>query len=57
MGFPSLVRDDLRPLQRRVVVLAGMLGVVFLLILARLWVLQVLQGAHWRDQAEKTPLD
>ena len=51
---PSLVRDDLRPLQRRLVVLAdpGLVPAH----LARLWLLQVLQGAYWRSQAENNRL-
>jgi penicillin-binding protein 2 len=56
MAFPSLVRDDLRPVQRRLVVLAATLVALFALIVARLWVLQVLQTQYWRGQAENNRL-
>jgi penicillin-binding protein 2 len=56
MALPSLVRDDLRPLQRRLVGLLVGVGAVVLLLLARLWALQVLQSAYWRAQAENNRL-
>ncbi|HPC84227.1 MAG TPA: penicillin-binding protein 2 [Thermoanaerobaculaceae bacterium] len=50
------VRDDLRPLQRRVVAMMLFVGVAFLLLLGRLWVLQVLQTEKWRRAAENNRL-
>lgn len=50
------VRDDLRPLQRRLVMMMLVLGVAFLALLARLWVLQVLQTERWRAAAENNRL-
>ncbi|MCU0293247.1 MAG: penicillin-binding protein 2 [Thermoanaerobaculaceae bacterium] len=50
------VRDDLRPLQRRLVVMLLALGLAFLAMLARLWVLQVVQGDRWRAAAENNRL-
>ncbi len=52
----TFVRDDLRPLQRRVAVLLAAVGVLFALIAARLWVLQVVQGPRWRTAAENNRL-
>lgn len=49
-------RDDLRPLQRRLIGMALLLAVAFLLVLARLWTLQVLQGERWRRAAENNRL-
>jgi penicillin-binding protein 2 len=50
------VRDDLRPLQRRLVIMLLALGLVFLAMLARLWVLQVVQSDRWRAAAENNRL-
>lgn len=50
------VRDDLRPLQRRLVIMLLALGLAFLAVLARLWVLQVVQGDRWRAAAENNRL-
>lgn len=50
------VRDDLRPLQRRLVVMLLALGLAFVAMLARLWVLQVVQGDRWRAAAENNRL-
>lgn len=50
------VRDDLRPLQRRLVAMILVLGLAFLLLLARLWTLQVLQTDRWRRAAENNRL-
>lgn len=50
------VRDDLRPLQRRLVAMMLLLGLAFGVLLARLWVLQVLQSARWRQAAENNRL-
>ncbi|MGV8039861.1 MAG: penicillin-binding protein 2 [Thermoanaerobaculaceae bacterium] len=50
------VRDDLRPLQRRLVAMMLLLGLAFLVLLARLWTLQVLQTEKWRRAAENNRL-
>ncbi len=52
----SYVRDDLRPLQRRLaaLLLVTLLGI--LLLVSRLWVLQVLQQERWRRLAESNRL-
>jgi len=50
------VRDDLRPLQRRLVGLLAIIAVALTVLLGRLWQLQVAQGAEWRDQAESNRL-
>lgn len=52
----SYVRDDLRPLQRRMaaLLLFALLGI--LLLVSRLWVLQVLQQERWRRLAESNRL-
>ena len=52
----TFVRDDLRPVQRRVVVLLGIFAGLLLLLLGRLWLLQVVQGARWRAAAENNRL-
>ncbi len=52
----TFVRDDLRPLQRRVAALLAVIGAMFALIAARLWVLQVVQGPRWRTAAENNRL-
>jgi penicillin-binding protein 2 len=52
----TLVRDDLRPVQRRLFAMLAAAGVCFALILARLWLLQVVQGARWREVAENNRL-
>jgi penicillin-binding protein 2 len=52
----TFVRDDLRPVQRRVVVLLGVFAGLLLLLLGRLWLLQVVQGARWRAAAENNRL-
>jgi penicillin-binding protein 2 len=52
----TLVRDDLRPLQRRIAVMFVAAAAVFALILVRLWVLQVVQGPRWRVAAENNRL-
>lgn len=50
------VRDDLRPLQRRLIVMTTLLGLAFCVLLGRLWMLQVLQGEKWRRAAENNRL-
>jgi penicillin-binding protein 2 len=52
----TFVRDDLRPVQRRSVVLLAGFASILLLLLARLWVLQVVQGERWRVAAENNRL-
>jgi penicillin-binding protein 2 len=52
----TFVRDDLRPVQRRVAVLLGVFACFLLLLLGRLWLLQVVQGARWRAAAENNRL-
>ncbi|MGE5237155.1 MAG: penicillin-binding protein 2 [Acidobacteriota bacterium] len=52
----TFVREDLRALQRRIAVLLLGGGAVFLLLFARLWLLQVVQVAHWRVMAENNRL-
>jgi penicillin-binding protein 2 len=52
----TFVREDLRALQRRVAVLLLAGAAVFLLLLTRLWLLQVVQAAHWRTMAENNRL-
>ena len=52
----TFVRDDLRGPQRRVVVLLVAALAVVALLLGRLWVLQVMQGSHWRTLAENNRL-
>jgi penicillin-binding protein 2 len=52
----TLVRDDLRPLQRRVAVMLAVVVAALAMFLVRLWVLQVVQGARWRSAAENNRL-
>jgi len=52
----TFVRDDLRPVQRRVVALLAVFVGLLLLLLGRLWLLQVVQGARWRAAAENNRL-
>lgn len=52
----SFVRDDLRPVQRRIAIVLAACAAVFLALLGRLWVLQVIQGAHWQRLAESNRL-
>lgn len=52
----SFVRDDLRPVQRRTAVLLALCAAVFVILLARLWTLQVIQGEKWRRLAESNRL-
>jgi penicillin-binding protein 2 len=52
----TFVRDDLRPVQRRSVVLLAGFAAFVLLLLGRLWLLQVVQGARWREAAENNRL-
>lgn len=56
-GDPTwFVRDDLRPLQRRLVVMLVLLGLTFVILFGRLWMLQVLQSERWRRAAENNRL-
>jgi penicillin-binding protein 2 len=50
------VRDDLRPVQRRVGALLVLVCAVFLGLLVRLWVLQVLETSSWRQLADNNRL-
>ncbi|MFN3412583.1 MAG: penicillin-binding protein 2, partial [Thermoanaerobaculum sp.] len=52
----SYVRDDLRPLQRRLAALFLLTLFGVAVLLARLWVLQVLQQERWRRLAESNRL-
>ncbi len=52
----TYVRDDLRPLQRRLALLLLLSLAGVLLLFARLWVLQVLQYERWRKLAESNRL-
>lgn len=52
----SFVRDDLRPVQRRTAILLAVCAAVFLALLSRLWVLQVIQGEQWQRLAESNRL-
>jgi len=52
----TFVRDDLRPIQRRAVVLLALLGAAFAVVLGKLWVLQVIQSQRWRTAAENNRL-
>jgi penicillin-binding protein 2 len=52
----TYVRDDLRPVQRRLAVLALLVLAGMLVLLGRLWVLQVIQGERWRRLAENNRL-
>lgn len=52
----SYVRDDLRPLQRRLAALLLLTLFGILILLSRLWVLQVLQQERWRRLAESNRL-
>jgi len=52
----SFVRDDLRPVQRRTALLLALCAAVFLVLLGRLWTLQVIQGEKWQRLAESNRL-
>ena len=52
----TFVRDDLRPIQRRGAVLLAVFAALLLLLLGRLWLLQVIQGDRWRTAAENNRL-
>ena len=52
----TYVRDDLRSVQRRLVVALLATAAVFVLLLGRLWLLQVVQGARWRTLSENNRL-
>jgi len=52
----TFVRDDLRPVQRRAAVLLVVFASLLLLLLGRLWLLQVVQGERWRTAAENNRL-
>jgi penicillin-binding protein 2 len=52
----TFVRDDLRPVQRRVATMLVVIAVALAAVLVRLWVLQVMQGARWRMAAENNRL-
>jgi penicillin-binding protein 2 len=52
----TFVRDDLRPVQRRLAVMLVVVAVALGAVLVRLWVLQVMQGARWRIAAENNRL-
>lgn len=52
----TYVRDDLRPLQRRIAWLALWVLAGLCILLARLWILQVVQGQRWQRLAENNRL-
>jgi penicillin-binding protein 2 len=52
----TFVRDDLRPVQRRSVALLAGFAAFLVLLLGRLWLLQVVQGNRWREAAENNRL-
>jgi penicillin-binding protein 2 len=52
----TFVRDDLRPIQRRCAALLAVFAALLLLLLGRLWLLQVIQGDRWRAAAENNRL-
>lgn len=52
----TFVRDDLRPVQRRTAILLVLCVAAFFALLARLWVLQVIQGERWQKLAESNRL-
>src|SRR5271157_5567112 len=52
----TFVRDDLRPVQRRVAVMLIALAGALAAIVLRLWWLQVAQGPRWRAAAENNRL-
>ena len=52
----TFVRDDLRPLQRRMAILVLGLASLFVAVLVRLWLLQVVQGPRWKSAAENNRL-
>jgi penicillin-binding protein 2 len=52
----SYVRDDLRSVQRRIVVVLVASAALFVLLLGRLWLLQVVQGPRWRTLSENNRL-
>jgi penicillin-binding protein 2 len=52
----TYVRDDLRSVQRRIVVVLVASAALFVLLLGRLWLLQVVQGPRWRMLSENNRL-
>jgi penicillin-binding protein 2 len=52
----TFVREDLRSVQRRIVVVLAAALLVLMGLLARLWLLQVVQADHWRQMAENNRL-
>ncbi len=52
----TFVRDDLRPVQRRIAILLALCAAAFFALLGRLWVLQVIQGERWQRLAESNRL-
>ncbi len=52
----TFVRDDLRPLQRRAVLMLAVVGAALSVLFIRLWILQVVQGPRWRTAAENNRL-
>ncbi len=52
----SFVRDDLRPVQRRTAILLLLCAAAFLILLGRLWTLQIIQGEKWQRLAESNRL-
>jgi penicillin-binding protein 2 len=52
----TYVRDDLRSVQRRIAAVLVVGAALFLLLLVRLWLLQVVQGPRWRLLSENNRL-
>jgi penicillin-binding protein 2 len=50
------VRDDLRPVHRRIAIALAIVCGLFIALLLRLWFLQVLGASHWRQLAENNRL-
>ncbi len=52
----TYVRDDLGPLHRRLALALAAFGALFLILVARLWLVQVVEGPRWRKAAENNRL-
>lgn len=52
----TFVRDDLRPLRRRAALLIALFALAFLIILFRLFTLQVIEAPRWRALADNNRL-
>ena len=52
----TYVRDDLGPLHRRLALALAAFAGLFLILLVRLWLVQVVEGPRWRKAAENNRL-